>query len=124
MRSPTGYGEYTIARIISSSVFRLAGLALLAAALADPSSGADQDVIARLAATPLFDSGDHPNAAVSEIGLLSKGRILSEERIVLLDGSTLLFINPLTGELWTAGGKGGGPGEFAGSGGELGLFRG
>ena len=96
----------------------------LAAAIADPSSGADQDVTARLAATPLFDSGDHPNAAVSEIGLLSKGRILSEERMVLLDGRTLLFINPWTGELWTAGGKGGGPGEFAGSGGQLGLFRG
>ena len=96
----------------------------LAAAIADPSSGADQEVTARLAATPLFDSGDHPNAAVSEIGLLSKGRILSEERIVLLDGSTFLFLNPWTGELWTAGGKGGGPGEFAGSGGQLALFRG
>lgn len=112
-----------MARMMSSSVFRLLGLAL-AAAVGDPSAAAGQDVVARLGATALFDSGDHPDAAVSEIGLLSKAKFLSEERIVLLDGRTLLFINPWTGELWTAGGKGGGPGEFAGSGGELGLHRG
>jgi len=96
----------------------------LAAAIGDSSSGTEQDVVARLDATALFDSEDHPNAAVSEIGLLAKGKILSEERIVLLDGRTLLFINPSTGELWTAGGEGGGPGEFAGSGLELGLYNG
>lgn len=96
----------------------------LAAAIGESSAAAEQDVVARLSATALFDSGDHPNAAVSEIGLLSKAKILSEERIVLLDGRTLLFINPWTGELWTAGGRGGGPGEFAGSGGELFLHRG
>ena len=72
----------------------------------------------------LFNSGEHPNATVSELGGLSRAMILNEERILLLDGRTLLFINPWTGELWTAGGKGEGPGEFAGSGGELGLFRG
>lgn len=95
----------------------------LVTVLPGPSStSAEQDVVARLGATALFDSEDHPNTAVSEIGLLAKGKILSEERIVLLDGRTLLFINPSTGELWTAGGEGGGPGEFAGSGLELGLF--
>lgn len=96
----------------------------LTAAIGDSSSGTAQDVVARLDATAMFDSDDHPNAAVSEIGLLAKGKILSEDRIVLLDGRRLLFINPSTGELWTAGGEGGGPGEFAGSGLELGLFKG
>ena len=38
--------------------------------------------------------------------------ILNEERVVLLDGRTLLFINPRTGEPWTAGGQGGGPDEL------------
>ena len=78
---------------------------------------------AHLSPTPLFDSGEHPATVVSELGVLSRGMVLNEERVVLLDGRTLLFINPRTGELWTAGGQGGGPGEFAGSGGELGLFR-
>ena len=72
----------------------------------------------------LFNSGEHPNAAVSEFGSLSKAMILNEERIVLLDGRTLLFINPWTGALQVAGGEGEGPGEFAGTGWELGLFRG
>ena len=71
----------------------------------------------------LFNSGEHPNAAVSELGSLSQAMILNEERIVLLDGRKLLFVNPWTGELWTAGGEGEGPGEFAGSGLLLGLFR-
>ena len=78
---------------------------------------------AHLSPTPLFDSGEHPATVVSELGVLSRGMVLNEERVVLLDGRTLLFINPRTGELWTAGGQGGGPGEFAGSGLELGLFR-
>ena len=79
---------------------------------------------ARLSETPIFDSGEHSNVAVSLIGNLSRGMIVHDERIVLLDGRTLLFINPWTGELWTAGGQGEGPGEFAGSGLELSLFRG
>ena len=79
---------------------------------------------ARLSETPIFDSGEHSNVAVSVIGSLSRGMIVHDERIVLLDGRTLLFINPWTGELWTAGGQGEGPGEFAGSGLELSLFRG
>lgn len=41
--------------------------------------------------------------------------ILSDERVVLLDGRSLLFLDPRTDELWTAGGRGSGPGEFAGS---------
>lgn len=77
-----------------------------------------------LSKEPLFDSGEHSNAAVSELGSLSRAMILNDKRIVLLDGHTLLFINPWTGALWTAGGKGDGPGEFAGSGPQLGLFRG
>ncbi len=36
---------------------------------------------------------------------------------------TPLFVNPWTGELWTAGREGGGPGEFVGSGWGLCLFR-
>ena len=76
-----------------------------------------------LSNTSLFDSGEHPSPAVSELGSLSRALILSDERIVLLDGHTLLFVNPGTGELWTAGGEGEGPGEFAGSGYGLGLFR-
>lgn len=99
-------------------------LTLVTVLLGPSSTSAERDVVARLGATALFDSEGHPNAAVSEIGLLAKGKILSEERIVLLDGRTLLFINPSTGEWWTAGGEGGGPGEFAGSGLQLGLFRG
>ena len=55
---------------------------------------------------------------------MSLAMILNEARIVLLDGTTFLFINPWTSELWTAGGEGGGPGEFVGSGFELSLFRG
>ena len=73
---------------------------------------------------PVFDSGEHPAAVVSELGVLSRGMVLDEDRVVLLDGRTLLFVNVRTGELWTAGGEGGGPGEFAGSGGALGLYRG
>ena len=73
--------------------------------------------------TPVFDSGEHPAAVVSELGVLSRGMVLDEDRVVLLDGRTLLFVNVRTGELWTAGGEGGGPGEFAGSGGALGLYR-
>lgn len=78
---------------------------------------------AHLSPTPLFDSGNHSAAVVSELGVLSRGMVLNDERVVLLDGPTLLFINPRTGELWTSGGQGGGPGEFAGSGLELTLFR-
>lgn len=78
----------------------------------------------RLAATLLFDSGEHPNRAVSELGSLADAMILSDERIVLLDGRILLFINLRTGEMRTVGGEGEGPGEFAGSGLQLGLFRG
>ena len=78
---------------------------------------------AHLSPTPLFDSGNHSAAVVSELGVLSRGMVLNDERVVLLDGRTLLFINPRTGELRTTGGEGGGPGEFAGSGLELALFR-
>ena len=79
--------------------------------------------LARLSPTPIFDSREHPDVAVSLIGNLSRGMFVHDARIVLLDERTLLFINPWTGELWTAGGKGGGPGEFAGSGLQLSLFR-
>ena len=91
------------------------------------SLGAPQDApapLAQLSAPPLFDSGEHANTAVSVLGNLSRAMFLSEERIVLLDGTTLLFIDPRTGELWIAGGEGGGPGEFAGAGSELALLRG
>ena len=80
--------------------------------------------VAHLSETPLFDSGQHPSANVSVLGSLSLAMILNESRIVLLDGTTLLFIDPWTSELWTAGREGGGPGEFVGSGLELSLFRG
>ena len=80
--------------------------------------------VAQLSATPLFDSREHPSESVSVLGSLSRALFLSEARIVLLDGRTLLFIDPRTGELWTAGGEGGGPGEFAGTGSELVLFPG
>lgn len=119
-------------RIASFSAVRVSGLFLLVAvhgsgyAEASVSTGALQDVssaLTRLSPTPLFDSAEHPDAAVSELGALSRGLILSEERIVLLDGRALLFLNPWTDELWTAGGEGGGPGEFAGSGLEISWFR-
>ena len=119
-------------RTASVSAVRVSGLFLLFAvhgsgyAEASVSAGALQDVssaLTRLSPTLLFDSAEHPDAAVSEFGTLSRGLILSEERIVLLDGRALLFINPWTDELWTAGGEGGGPGEFAGSGLEIAWFR-
>ncbi|MCY3547369.1 MAG: hypothetical protein OXH49_10870 [Gemmatimonadetes bacterium] len=78
---------------------------------------------AHLSPTPLFDSGNHSAAVVSALGVLSRGMVLNDERVVLLDRQTLLFINPRTDELWSSGGQGGGPGEFAGSGLELALFR-
>lgn len=101
-------------------------LVILAVTLLGPrvaaglSFGAPQDAappLAQLSTPPLFDSGEHPNTAVSVLGSLSRALFLSEERIVLLDGTTLLFINPRTGELWIAGGEGGGPGEFVVDGG-------
>ena len=98
----------------------------LAYAEAGLALGAPQDVTpgdVRLSTEPRFDSGEHPSVAVSELGVLSRGMILDEARIVLLDGSTLLFINPWTDELWAVGGEGEGPGEFAGSGLELAWFR-
>lgn len=101
-------------------------VALEAGVLAGLSLGASQDVTpaqARLSPTPVFDSGEHGNPVVSELGVLSRGLILDDDRVVLLDGRNLLFINPRTGDLWTAGGYGGGPGEFQGSGLELALFR-
>ena len=88
--------------------------------------GASQDAVAgqvRLSPELRFDSREHPSVVVSELGVLSRGMILDEARIVLLDGSTFLFIDPWTDELWVAGGEGNGPGEFAGSGLELGWFR-
>lgn len=99
----------------------------VAVAMVSPSPGASQDVAAasaHLLPTPLFDSGEHPAPAVSQLGVLSRGMVLNEARIVLLDGRTFLFMDPWTSEVWTAGGEGGGPGEFAGSGLELALFRG
>ena len=101
-------------------------VALEAGVLAGLSLGASQDVTpaqARLSPTPVFDSGEHGNPVVSELGVLSRGLILDNDRVVLLDGRNLLFINPRTGDLWTAGGYGGGPGEFQGSGLQLALFR-
>lgn len=101
-------------------------VALEAGVLAGLSLGASQDVTpaqARLSPTPVFDSGEHGNPVVSELGVLSRGLILDNDRVVLLDGRNLLFINPRTGDLWTAGGCGGGPGEFQGSGLQLALFR-
>ena len=112
-------------------VVNIAVLLTLAIVLLSPSGIRAQatthgvtQALARLSPTPIFDSREHPNVAVSLIGSLSRGMIVHDERIVLLDGRTLLFINPWTGELWTAGGQGEGPGEFAGSGLELSLFRG
>ena len=122
-----------IARCVREQRAATAILLASAAVLLSPSGatglsfGAPQDAappVAQLSTTPLFDSGEHPNAAVSVLGSLSRAMILHEARIVLLDGRTLLFINPWTGELWTAGREGGGPGEFAGTGLELSLFRG
>ena len=113
-------------------VVSIAVLLTLAIVLPNPSiaslakttpHGATQ-ALARLSPTPIFDSREHPNVAVSLIGSLSRGKFVHDERVVLLDGRTLLFINPWTGELWTAGGQGEGPGEFGGSGLELSLFRG
>ena len=116
-------------------VVNIAVLLTLAIVLLSPSGIRAQatthgvtQALARLSPTPIFDSREHPNVAVSLIGSLSRGMIVHDERIVLLDGRTLLFINPWTGELWPkpqpAGGQGEGPGEFAGSGLELSLFRG
>ena len=95
------------------------------------SLGASQDVTlpqaqlshAQLSPTPIFDSAEHDDPIVSELGVLSRGLILDDDRVVLLDGRRLLFVDPRSGELWTAGGHGGGPGEFEGSGLELALFR-
>ena len=94
--------------------------------MAGLSLGASDDVApvqARLSPTPVFDSGEHGDPVVSELGELSRGLILDDDRVVLLDGRNLLFINLGTGELSTAGGHGGGPGEFEGSGLELAMFR-
>lgn len=94
--------------------------------MAGLSLGASDDVApvqARLSPTPVFDSGEHGDPVVSELGELSRGLILDDDHVVLLDGRNLLFINPQTGELSTAGGHGGGPGEFEGSGLELAMFR-
>ena len=94
--------------------------------MAGLSLGASQDVApvqARLSPTPVFDSGEHGDPVVSELGELSRGLILDDDRVVLLDGRNLLFINPGTGELSTTGGHGGGPGEFEGTGLELAMFR-
>ena len=133
-------GRKTMEGLVSSTAVRLVSLVLLAmavvlgprharaseaiASLAKATPHGVGQGLARLSPTPIFDSREHPNVAVSLIGSLSRGKFVHDERVVLLDGRTLLFINPWTGELWTAGGQGEGPGEFAGSGLELSLFRG
>ena len=100
------------------------GLSAAIASLAPTTAPPDASpALARLSATPIFDSGEHTNTAVSQLGSLSRAMMLNDERIVLLDVTTLLFINPWTGEVWTAGGEGEGPGEFAGAGLALSLFR-
>ena len=99
----------------------------LAAATHSLGLDASQDLaptLAQISSAPVFDSGEHGNPAVSRLGVLSRGMFLNDERIVLLDGRDFLFINPRTGELWTAGGHGEGPGEFEGTGFELAMFRG
>ena len=66
-----------------------------------------------LSATAVFDSGQHPDPAVATLGDVGRGAILAEDRIVVLDDTRLLFLDPTTGALLnTAGGSGGGPGEF------------
>lgn len=110
--------------VLAASVLTVArDLGIVMAGL---SLGAFQDVApaqARLSPTPVFDSGEHGDPVVSELGELSRGLILDDDRVVLLDGRNLLFINPGTGELRTVGGRGGGPGEFEGTGRELAMFR-
>lgn len=80
-------------------------------------------VSAGLSEHVLFDSGEHDSASLSDLGRLSQGLILSESRIVLLDGTRLLFVDPRTDELWTSGGTGQGPGEFSGGRSGLAMFR-
>ena len=109
--------------VLAASVLTVAGEIGVMAGL---SLGALQDITpdqAGLSPTPVFDSGEHGDPVVSELGELSRGLILADDRVVLVDGRNLLFINPGTGELRTVGGRGGGPGEFEGTGLELAMFR-
>lgn len=113
--------SFASAILVASAAMPLGPRAAAGLSFGTPQDAAPPTV--QLSTTTLFDSGEHPSAAVSVLGNLSRAVFLSEARIVLLDGRTLLFIDPRTGELWTAGGEGGGPGEFAGTGSELAVFR-
>lgn len=111
--------------VTESGVFRgEQGFALAVAAgdgrLAESQKGSPH-TIANLS-RPLFDSGEHPNPAVSSFGSLGRGAFLNDQRIVLLDGQRLLFVNLSTGDVAIAGGDGDGPGEFRAPGGGLGWF--
>ena len=83
-----------------------------------------QDTMPRVVdlSVPLFDSGEHPEGAVAVLGSLSHAAFLGDRRVVLLDDQNLLFVDLQTGELWTAGGGGDGPGEFRAPGGGLSWF--
>lgn len=67
----------------------------------------------------LFRSGDHPDPAVSEIGMLGQALFVGAvgtDRVVLVDRTSmlLLFVDLQTNEVSIQGGNGAGPGEFRG----------
>lgn len=71
-----------------------------------------------LAGAPFFHSARHPDAQVAEIGELGGAIYLEADRFVFLDVSTqvLVFVNPATGTVASAGGRGDGPQEFRSAG--------
>ena len=60
----------------------------------------------------VFDSAVHGNVAISSLAKLSNAMFLPGERLLIQDGVWFHFVDLQTGSVVTAGGRGGGPGEF------------
>ncbi len=60
----------------------------------------------------LFDSRDHENAEVAQLGRLLGGFLLSKEKMVVIDGPRFHFVNFRTDAVHSLGSVGEGPGEF------------
>ena len=90
------------------------GFGAAVADLVGPPAEAPLDSVPLRVPSPLsvFDSRDHPNARIGQLGRLGWGFLLSEDDVVLVDGPSFHFINFRTGALLTVGRAGEGPGEF------------
>ena len=101
------------------------GLTAAVGSIQGYSAGMGQDTVPLVVdlSVPLFVSGEHPDTDVSVLGRLSRAAFVNDRRLVLLDGQRLLFVDFASGDLWIAGGRGDGPGEFRGSAAALELFH-